>query len=255
MLGVLDRIVVKARKAYTSSADDPLHFAKFSVLQAMCTNALFLSLRMLFANSKSDKTTGGAFLCELKNFPDLPRAFRESQKERTAGLGGAVAYSSERLEAFGSNLNRLYDRLYLAKDGKRVTNYELFKEYEKYNFHKDRWADGKKYKLDVEAVKDVGLLLRRSITIRKHKYTINPRELYEILNDFAAVLDDYLVMGGVGTDGVSAFDHPDLGGSLMGVVEGSSCLFTVKLTQKEITEICRILKGGIPVCLKLLHLP
>ncbi len=95
VMSVLDRIMVKAIKAYRPrhkdksrvvieskpytrteiKSLDPLHFAQLADLHKMGNDSLFLSLRILFANGPNDRTSGGVFLKELRNFPDIANAF------------------------------------------------------------------------------------------------------------------------------------------------------------------------------------
>lgn len=52
----------------TISIQDPLHYRDLAIMQSIAYDAMFLAIRKLFANSSSDRTSGGAWLGELKNF-------------------------------------------------------------------------------------------------------------------------------------------------------------------------------------------
>lgn len=232
---------------------DLKHARALATLQKSCMDALMLSLRSLFANGSHDYTSGGAFLRTLRNLPDLGAAIQAHRRGIPYRTEQAVAQDSRLILELQSKLNTLYDKLYLRPGGKYANTYSLLEEYQRDNFHKDRWLNGGKF--EVEQTTEPDELFGEKITYhKKHKYQIQSCELHKLLNDFAEVVLLYARLGIFpSAEGQLA---PSLrnGASLRTMIKEYDAIYFDRLSESERREIADVLKTNMPSCLQFMHL-
>lgn len=233
---------------------DPKHARALAVLQGSCMDATMLSLRSLFANNRrTDHTSGGAFLRALHGLPNLEAVIHEHRRTIPSRTEDDVMLDSAPISELKTKLVNLYDKLYRRSDGSYANTYGLLWEYQRDNFHKDRWMDDGKFEVEQTTEPDE-VFGNKTIYHKKHKYHIQPYELHELLNEFAEVVLLYAKLGIFpSAEGQLA---PSLrnGTSLKTMLKEYDAIYNNRLSEAERQEIASILKAKIPYCLQFLHL-
>lgn len=233
---------------------DPKHARALAVLQRSCMDATMLGLRSLFTNNeRKDSTSGGAFLRALHNLPDLEAVIQEHRRTIPSRTEQDIVHDSKLVSELETKLEMLYDRLYRRSDGGYDSNYRLLWEYQRDNFHKDHWLEGKKFEIERTTESDE-MFSSKTIYHKKHKYRIQPYELHELLNDFAEIVLLYAQLCIFpSAEGQLA---PSLrnGTSLKTMLKEYDVIYANRLAESEQQEIIDILKAKMPYGLQFLHL-
>lgn len=233
---------------------DPKHARALTTLQKSCMDALMLSLRSLFANkTRVDLTSGGAFLCKLHNLPDLEAAIQVHRRGIPYRTEQAAVQDSRLILELQNKLNALYDKLYLRPDGKYANTYSLLEEYQRDNFHKDRWLNGKKFEVEQTTESDE-LFGKKTTYHKKHKYQIQPYELHKLLNDFTEVVLLYAQLGIFPSAKGQLAPSLRNGSSLKTMIKEYDAIYFDRLSESERREVADVLKTNMPSCLQFMHL-
>ncbi len=163
-----------------------------------------------------------------------------------------MIYNFKAVKEFKKKLLDLYDKLYRCGDY-YANNYKLLREYQRDNFHREEWIDGKKFEIETIIEPD-DAFVKKTIYHKKHKYNIHPYELHEILDAFAEIILRYSRLY-IFSSTEGQFAPPIRWGvSLKAMVEHINELFANPLPYAEQQAVVDTIRDKMPHCLEFLHM-
>lgn len=232
LLYILKRPITKGYKT-----NDDAEFVAYNELLRLSLDAVHLRLRL--ATSTTEKYSGGKFLKELKDFPNL-------QVSLEATYGQFIKQENKKtIGKLCKTIPSVYNHLYGYKKGASCP--EFMHEYEREKFHQDKHSDGAKYKIMGYNKARFG----RNTVKRRDKPTINFPKIYDSLEQISGIILSFCDICEFGCGNILCncnryHDDLDI------IMSHTVSIYKYDFREDFLSEIKVILKDNLPLTLRLI---